>query len=251
MIRQIIITGAGGFLGSKFSEFFSNRGYFVIAIDKNKKKLNQLKNKNLKKICADITKEKNVLKIYNTLRKNSNICGLINNAAIDAVPIKNSLKNLKYPELKTWQSEIDVSLIGTFLMIKYFGELMLKKNKGSIINIGSDLSLIAPNQKIYKNAYENYIKPPTYSVIKHGLVGLTKYYASLYGISNVRVNMISPGAIKNSQNKKLQKEIKNLTPMNRLGEYHDLFSVIDLLISDGSKFITGQNIFIDGGRTII
>ena len=50
---------------------------------------------------------------------------------------------------------------------------------------------------------------------------------------------------------KLQKEIKDLTPMNRLGEYRDLFSIIDLLISDGSKFITGQNIFIDGGRTII
>ena len=63
--------------------------------------------------------------------------------------------------------------------------------------------------------------------------------------------MISPGAIKNAQNKKLQKELKDLTPMNRLGEYQDLFSIIDLLISDGSKFITGQNIFIDGGRTII
>ena len=80
-------------------------------------------------------------------------------------------------------------------------------------------------------------------------MGLTKYY-SLYGISML-VNMISPGAIKNSQNKKLQNEIKDLTPMNRLGEYQDLFSIIDLLISDGSKFITGQNIFIDGGRTII
>ena len=140
------------------------------------------------------------MKIYNTLRKNSNICALINNVAVDAVPIKNSLK-IEIPRSKDQHSEIDVSLIGTFLMIKYFGELMLKKKKGSIINIGSDLSLIAPNQKIYKNAYENYIKPPTYSVIKHGLVGLTKYYASLYGISNVRVNMISPGAIKNSQNK--------------------------------------------------
>ena len=251
MIGEIIITGAGGFLGSRFSEYFSDRGYDVIAIDKDKKKLNKLQNKNLKKIYADITNERQVQKIFKSLKKKNNICGLINNAAVDAVPIKNSLENLKYPDLNTWRKEINVSLIGTFLMIKYFGELMVKKKKGSIINIGSDLSFIAPNQKIYKNAYENYIKPPTYSVIKHGLVGLTKYYASLYGISNVRVNMISPGAIKNTQNKKLQKEIKNLTPMNRLGEYEDLLSTIDLLISDGSKFITGQNIFIDGGRTII
>jgi enoyl-[acyl-carrier-protein] reductase (NADH) len=63
--------------------------------------------------------------------------------------------------------------------------------------------------------------------------------------------MISPGPIKNMQNKILIKEIKSVTPMNRLGEYEDLFSLMKLLIEDGSKFITGQNIFVDGGRTII
>ena len=63
--------------------------------------------------------------------------------------------------------------------------------------------------------------------------------------------MISPGPINNTQNNILRKEIKSVTPMNRLGEYKDLFSVMNLLIEDGSQFITGQNIFIDGGRTII
>ena len=164
---------------------------------------------------------------------------------------KTSLKNLRYPSIDMWNKEINVSILGTFLMTKYFGELMSKNKNGSIINIGSDLSFIVPNQKIYKKAYPNYVKPPTYSVIKHGLLGLTKYYASLYANSNVRVNMISPGPIKNMQNKILIKEIKSVTPMNRLGEYEDLFSLMKLLIEDGSKFITGQNIFVDGGRTII
>ena len=136
-------------------------------------------------------------------------------------------------------------------MIKYFGEKMTTNRKGSIINIGSDLSLIAPNQKIYKKAYPNYFKPPTYSVIKHALLGMTKYYASLYAVSNVRVNMVSPGPIKNKQNSKLISEIKNIIPMNRLGKYQDLFALIRFLIDDQSNFITGQNIFVDGGRTII
>ena len=81
---------------------------------------------------------------------------------------------------------------------------MAKRQKGSIINIGSDLSVIAPNQKIYKSGYRNYIKPVTYSVIKHGMVGLTKYFASLYGEKKVRVNMVSPGPVKNKQKKTSQ-----------------------------------------------
>ena len=251
MTKEIIITGAAGFLGSKFSKFFADTDYKVIGIDKNEKKLKLIESENIVTICADITNEKEVSQIHNFLKKKYNICGLINNAAIDAVPSKTSLKNLRYPSLDTWNIEINVSIIGTFLMTKYFGELMIKKKNGSIINIGSDLSFIVPNQKIYKKAYPNYIKPPTYSVIKHGLVGLTKYYASLYANSNVRVNMISPGPINNTQNNILRKEIKSVTPMNRLGEYKDLFSVMNLLIEDGSQFITGQNIFIDGGRTII
>ena len=85
---------------------------------------------------------------------------------------------------------MNVGLKGSFLLIKYFGDEMFKKKKGSIINIGSDLSVIAPNQQIYKSSYKNYIKPVTYSVIKHGMLGLTKYFASLYGPKNVRVNMI-------------------------------------------------------------
>ena len=136
-------------------------------------------------------------------------------------------------------------------MIKFFGEEMIKKKTGSIINIGSDLSIIAPNQKIYKSSYNNYIKPVTYSVIKHGILGLTKYFSALYGKDNVRVNMISPGPIKNNQSKDLLEELNNIIPMNRLGNYKDLLGALFFLANKESSYITGQNIVIDGGRTII
>ena len=132
---------------------------------------------------------------------------------------------------------------------------MCKNKKGSIINIGSDLSVIAPNQKIYKEIFGNYIKPATYSVIKHALLGMTKYFASLYGKYNVRVNMLSPGPMlikeKKSFNKEFINQLVNLTPMERMGSPNDLKGAIKFLISNDSMFLTGQNIIIDGGRTII
>ena len=83
------------------------------------------------------------------------------------------------------------------------------------------------------------------------MVGLTKYFASLYGPGRVRVNMVSPGPVQNKQKKKLINAIKEMTPMGRLGRPEDLVGLILFLISDQSLHITGQNILVDGGKTII
>ena len=96
-----------------------------------------------------------------------------------------------------------------------------------------------------------FTKPVTYSVIKHGMLGLTKYFASLYGKNNVRVNMVSPGPVKNNQSKNLLKELNKIIPMERLGRPNEILGLIYFLSNDESSYITGQNILIDGGRTII
>ena len=252
--KAYLITGGGGFLGRKYCEFFSKKNFKVLCIDNNEKKLKKiqsLKLQNVHTFECDITKNSNVEKLFKKINKSYFVNVLINNAAIDAVPFKKKGMFEKFPSSEMWDEEMNVSLKGSFLMIKYFGEEMIKRKKGSIINIGSDLSVVAPNQKIYKKSYKNYIKPVTYSVIKHGMLGLTKYFASLYGKDNVRVNMISPGPIKNNQNKDLLNELNNIIPMNRLGNYKDLYGLLLLLSNDDSSYITGQNIVIDGGRTII
>lgn len=248
-----LVTGGAGFLGRKYCEFFLEKGYLVLCVDNNKKNLrhiNLIGSKHLITYECDITSEKKVEKLFKLIKKYFFVDVLINNAAIDAIPFKK--KNLqKFPSEKMWDDEINVSLKGTFFMIKFFGEEMSKKKRGSIINIGSDLSVIAPNQKIYKSSYVDYIKPVTYSVIKHGMLGLTKYFASLYGKNNVRVNMVSPGPIKNNQSKKLLNELIKIIPMERLGKPHEILGLLYFLSSDESSYITGQNILIDGGRTII
>ena len=252
--KVCLITGGAGFLGRKYCEFFLKKKYVVICVDNNKKNLKSLKSiasKNLVIHECDITKDKKVENLFKLINKSFFVDVLINNAAIDAVPAKKKDALQKFPTNKMWDDEINVSLKGSFFMIKFFGEEMAKRKKGSIINIGSDLSVIAPNQKIYKSSYENYIKPVTYSVIKHGMIGLTKYFASLYGKSNVRVNMVSPGPINNNQSKKLLDELNNIIPMARLGSPKEILGLLLFLSSSESSYITGQNILIDGGRTII
>ena len=248
-----LITGGAGFLGSFYCKKFIENNHYVFCIDTNQYKINKLNRKYKKKfigLTCDISNELEVKKLFNFINKKFFINILINNAAIDAIPTSIK-KNNKYPDITQWDKEIDVGLKGSYIMIKYFGEAMFKKKNGSIINIGSDLSVIAPNQKIYKGVYKNYFKPVTYSVLKHGLLGMTRYFASLYGNSKVRVNMVSPGPVKNKQKKKLINTLLDLIPAKRLANPDDIAEAILFLAQKNSKYINGQNIIIDGGRTII
>ena len=251
--KIVIITGGLGFLGSFFCQELIKKKFKVIILDI-KIPITSFVN-NLVKKCfiyenLDITSEQLVKSFFKKLIKKKIYSNyLINNAAIDSVP-KISEKNSHLPSINNWNSELAVSLTGSYLMIKFFGEQMAKKKYGKIINIGSDLSIIAPNQDLY-SSYRNFLKPVTYSVIKHGMLGMTKYFASLYGKRNVQVNMLSPGPIFNNQKKLFIMKLLNFIPMKRMATREDLLRSLIFLIDDKNEFITGQNIIIDGGRTII
>jgi NAD(P)-dependent dehydrogenase (short-subunit alcohol dehydrogenase family) len=250
--RYCLITGAAGFLGLHYCQFLLNNGYKVIGVDININPLKKIKNKNLIVYYCDISNEEEVnLMFLNFKKKKYFVNLLINNAAIDSVPVKRLKNSSRLTDINDWDRELNVGLKGSYLMIKYFGEEMSKKRNGSIINIGSDLSVIAPNQNIYKKAYKNFIKSVTYSVIKHGLYGMTKYFASLYAKDEVRVNMLSPGAVFRNHKKNFVHEIKNHIPMGKMGKKSDLNSALLFLADEKNLYLTGQNIIVDGGRTII
>ena len=216
---------------------------------------NQSFKKKLVKKCflyenLDITNE-NEIKYFKQKLKSKKIfvnC-LINNAAIDSIP-KVTQKKSHLPNIDIWNKELEVSLTGSYLMIKYFGEEMKKKKQGKIVNIGSDLSMIAPNQELYSE-YINFLKPVTYSVIKHGLLGLTKYFASLYAKKNIQVNMLSPGPVFNNHKKSFVKRLLMFIPMKRMANKSDLIPSLLFLLDKNNSYLTGQNIIVDGGRTII
>ena len=261
MQKFSLITGSAGLLGKYHAIGLLEIGHNLILTDldliklkKLKVKLNRKYENNIIKIYKmDVTSEKSIKQV---LSKINNLGGvvdnLINNAAIDA-KIKNG-KNTKFETLKLeqWNKEISVGLTGTMLCSQIFGfEMVKKKIKGSIVNIASDLSVIAPNQNLYKIKNQpKFIKPITYSAIKHGILGLTKYLASYWGKDKIKVNSLSPGPVLNDQSLGLQKKLKREIPMNRLANKNEYIGAIQFLSSESSNYMTGQNLIIEGGRTI-
>ena len=125
--------------------------------------------------------------------------------------------------------------------------------KGVILNIASDLSVFAPDQRLYeKDGLEwssQPVKPVTYSVIKHGLIGLTKYLSTYWCDRGVRCNALSPGGVLNGQNSEFVHNLNELIPIKRVASKDEYHSAVQFLCSDASAYMNGQNVIIDGGRS--
>ena len=246
--KNILITGGSGFLGSQIVDAFINEQSNVYIIDVKKPK----KKNSTKYFRSDITNEEDLKIILNYFKKKKlRIDVLINNAAIDYSPKKSKNNNLRLENFSNdlWEKDLSVSLKGSYLCTKIFGSYMSKIKKGVILNVSSDLGIIAPDQRIYKKS--NFIKPVTYSVVKHGIIGLTKYTAAYWGKKNIRCNAIAPGGMFNDQDKSFVKKINKLIPLGRMAKKKEYNGLILFLCSDLSSYLTGSILVADGGRTII
>ena len=124
---------------------------------------------------------------------------------------------------------------------------------GVILNIASDLGLIAPDQRIYSQndvpRNEQPVKPITYSVVKHAIIGLTKYLATYWAEDNIRVNSLSPGGIYADQPAEFVDKLTSLIPMGRMADADEYQAAVLFLVSQASSYMTGSNMVVDGGRT--
>lgn len=260
--KVIIITGAAGLLGNSFCEAILENNGIPIAIDIDIEKLKLLKKKikktfdyNIQVYKVDITNENNIRSNCLAIKKKFNkIDALVNNAALNPkLDIHNTLKgnSLETFSLNKWNKEISVGLTGSFLCSKYYGNLISRNKKGgTIINISSDLGLIAPNQSLYISGNDkNNVKPITYSVVKSGLIGLTKYLSTYWIGKNIRSNAICPGGIENDQEQKFKLKIKKLIPLQRMARKDEYKSTLIWMLSDSSEYLNGAVIPVDGGRT--
>ena len=147
---------------------------------------------------------------------------------------------------------LDVGLTGAFLCSRIVGTHMVSNGGGVILNIASDLGVISPDQRIYQQPdypeNEQPVKPVTYSVIKHGLIGLTKYLATYWTDKNVRVNALSPGGIYTNQPVDFVKKLTDPIPMGRMAHHDEYKAAVLFLVSDASSYMTGANLVVDGGR---
>jgi NAD(P)-dependent dehydrogenase (short-subunit alcohol dehydrogenase family) len=125
---------------------------------------------------------------------------------------------------------------------------------GIIINISSDYGIIAPNQSIYRRdgipESHQIIKPVSYSVVKHGIMGLTKYLAVYWAKRGVRVNTLCPASLENGQNPEFVQKISELIPMGRMSRPDEYVGTVLYMLSDASSYMTGATVVLDGGRTI-
>ena len=246
--KNIIITGGSGFLGSQITEALLKEKANVYVLDIIKPK----RNNDAKFIKTNIINENELKKILKLFKqKKIKIDVLINNAAIDYSPNKSKNKSYKLESFSDnlWDKDILVSLKGSYLCTKIFGSYMAKFKKGVILNVSSDLGIIAPDQRVYGKS--GFVKPVTYSIVKHGIIGLTKYVASYWGKKNIRCNAIAPGGIYNNQDSSFVKKINELIPLGRMAKKNEYNGLILFLCSDLSSYLTGSIIIADGGRTII
>jgi NAD(P)-dependent dehydrogenase (short-subunit alcohol dehydrogenase family) len=252
-----LITGAAGLLGYEHARAILEANGNVVLTDIDEKQLVNTKKKLLSKFKKskilyfkmNVSNLNSINFVQKSLeKKKKKIQILINNAAIDSKVNKKSkfLKSFKFENfnLNDWNKEISVGLTGAMLCSRIFGSAM--KQGGVILNIASDLSVIAPNQSLYSND----VKPVTYSVIKHGLIGLTKYIATYWPNKNIRCNALSPGSVLNKQGKNFLSKIKKQIPMKRLADKSEYRSAVQFLCSDASSYMNGHNLIIDGGRSI-
>ena len=146
-----------------------------------------------------------------------------------------------------------MGLSGAFLCSKHFGKEMAAVGRGVILNISSDLGLIAPSQILYseqelpKNMQT--VKPVTYSVIKHGIIGLTRYLSTYWSDRGVRCNCLAPGGIFNEHESEFKDKLSKLIPMGRMADIDEYKATIIYMCSNASSYMHGAIISVDGGRT--
>lgn len=262
--RVAVITGGAGLLGTRHAEAIAEMGGIPVLVDiageqaeQRAAEISARYGVDALGVQTDITDPGDVERLLDAvLSRFGRVDILVNNAAnnpkMEDEPGKVWSRLENFP-LEMWHADIAVGVTGAFLCSKVIGAEMARRKKGVILNISSDLGVIAPDQRIYRKPGappdQQPVKPVTYSVVKTALVGLTRYLATYWAEDGVRVNAISPGGVYNNQPDDFVERLTNLIPMGRMAHKDEYKAVVVFLCSDASSYMTGTNVSIDGGRT--
>lgn len=264
--KVAVITGGAGFLGVQFAEAVVEMGGTAVlfdlkqdAIDTAIARVDQVAAGRCHGQVVDIASADSIrAAVAATLGRFDRIDILVNSAGLTKAGMEHLGDSFfapfeSYP-LELWDAGLRINLTGAMLMCQAVGPHMVARGHGSIINIASDLAVIAPDHRIYKPDEHGYPgvsfnSPAFYPVSKAGLVSLTKYLATLWAEQGVRVNAVSPAGVWRGHDEGFVKKLSACIPMNRMAVENEFKGAIIWLASDASSFVTGTNVMIDGGRT--
>ncbi len=262
--RVAVITGGTGLLGQQHAEAIAGAGGIPVladirvqAVDPESKAWKERFGDRASVVQTDITDPESVGKLLATvLDRYQRVDILINNAANNPKMENKAdveFSRLEFFPLEQWENDLNVGLKGAFLCSQIIGGEMARRKRGVIVNVASDLAVIAPDQRLYRKPglpdEKQPVKPVTYSVVKTGLIGLTRYLATYWADCGIRVNAISPGGVFNGQPEEFVRKLSNLIPLSRMANADEYQAAIVFLCSDASSYMTGSNLVMDGGRS--
>lgn len=264
--RVYLITGGGGFLGLRHAEAILEVGGIPVINDRTSRKVAEAVAALRKKFGrreilgapADITKKAQVeAMVAKAARAFGRLDGLVNNAANNPKMTGKedpALSRLENFPLARWEEDLAVGLTGAFLCAQACGKRMVKAGGGVVVNVSSDLGIIAPDQRVYlkpgQKEGEQVYKPITYSAVKGGLVMLTRYLATYWAKDKIRVNTLTPASVYAGQDQTLVGNIADRVPLGRMSHPDEFKGALIYLLSDASSYMTGHNLVVDGGRSI-
>jgi NAD(P)-dependent dehydrogenase (short-subunit alcohol dehydrogenase family) len=265
--RVVVITGGCGLLGLQHAEAVAEFGASPVIVDLDQDRAREVAEEITRTfgvaalgLGVDITEQQAVETMrHMVLDRFGRVDVLINNAANNPkVEVASTSithwSRIEVLPLEVWNQDLAVGVTGAFLCSRALGTEMATVGRGVILNIASDLGLIAPDQRIYRNPGETAmtqgVKPVTYSVVKAGLIGLTRYLATYWSYAGVRCNALAPGGVAAGQDAAFVERLTNLIPMGRMADRDEYKAAVVFLTSDASSYMTGAVISMDGGRTV-
>lgn len=260
--KSAVVTGGIGILGKRFCRGLAEFGANIAVVDLDGEACRQFA-RELEEVYpvkaigigCDVSSAQSVSgMVASVLDIFGEINILLNNAASKSADLDAFFASFEEYSLEAWRGIMNVNIDGMFLVAQAVGKQMVKQNKGgSIIQTASIYGVLAPDQRIYEGSFylgRKINTPAVYSVSKAAVVGLTKYLSAYWGDAGIRVNTLTPGGVESGQNDEFKLRYSARVPLGRMADGDDMVGAVLYLASDASRYVTGQNVMVDGGLSV-